>query len=90
MTWGGLDRIATEAQQLMAQVEEEYGAHVKVGVVGIVVELNGEAEVRTYRAAEDVYETTTIPYTAIDWRCSDHRRWIQRALFDGAARSVGG
>lgn len=92
MSWGGLDRIATEAQNFMAQVEQSFGANAKIGVVAMVAEVNGEAEIRAVFVdpeETDPDEKTIIPYSSIDWRCSDHRRWIQRALFDGAARSVG-
>jgi hypothetical protein len=72
-----LNELGTLAAELMDRLESDYEGKedVELGVVAIVVELN-----YTDSDGEEI--------TAVEYRCSDARRWIQSGLFAAAGRGV--
>ena len=68
--------LGVVAAELMERLEEDYATHenVTLGVVAVVAEVN-------YGPGDD-------EVCAVEFRCSDGRRWIQRGLFDAAIRAV--
>jgi hypothetical protein len=67
-----LTRLGELAAELMEALEDEHGEEARLGVVAVVVEVTG---------ADD-------EWTAVQYRCSDPRRWIQSGLFAAAGRAV--
>lgn len=69
--------LGVVAAELMDRLESDYAGKqsVEVGIVAVVAEINFIDD-----GGEDV--------TAIEYRCSDGRRWIQAALFEHAKRGV--
>lgn len=68
--------LATVAAELMDELEEEYASKedVQLGVVAVVAEVN--------------WSDGDGGVTAVQYRCSDSRRWVQVGLFDAAKRGV--
>lgn len=71
-----LSELGIVAAELMERLEEDYGdkSEITLGVVAVVAEVN-------YRDGED-------KVSAVEYRCSDGRRWIQSGLFAAAGRGV--
>jgi hypothetical protein len=70
-----ISEVGNLAAEFMEQLERQYDSeNVKIGVVGLVVELN-------FNRPEG--ESTVIQYM-----CSDPRRWVQAGIFDTAKRCV--
>ncbi len=68
-----LSELGKIAAELIDQLELDYERDdVQVGVVALVVEITD----------------SDGDWTAIQYRCSDPRRWIQLGLFETARRSV--
>lgn len=71
-----LRQIGELTAQLMERLEEDYAdIEAEVGVVAVIVELN-----YVHSNGDDI--------SAIEYRCSDGRRWVQTGLFDAAKRAV--
>lgn len=64
-----LGQVAAELMERLAEDHEDT-ENARVGVVALVVEIDGE--------------TDGEGATWIEYRCSDSRRWIQAGLFDRA------
>lgn len=62
--------LAQLVAEYMDDLEDEHDGDVTLGIVAIVVEVNGD------------------DWTAVQYRCSDERRWVQLGLFDAAKRAV--
>lgn len=70
-----LHQLGLISAELIDRLEEDYrDAEIEVGVVALVVEVTSHKD----------------EWTAIEFRCSDPRRWIQLGLFDAAARACSG
>lgn len=68
--------VGTIAAEMMDQIAERYGADAHIDTVAIIVEV-------------DMPDTEGRPgWTAVDYRCSDTRRWVQLGFFEAAKRAV--
>ena len=77
-----IEKLGTMAVELMERLEADYRdvPNVSLGIMAIVVEVN---------YGDDVSEDHTDGGTcAVEYRCSDGRRWIQSGLFFAAHRAV--
>lgn len=73
----GLDttKLSTLALDLIERLAEDHaGRPTEVGMVALVVEINGE------------YQGDQV--TWVEYRCTDTRRWVQVGLFQAAERAV--
>lgn len=68
--------LGITAAELMERLEREYAGKddVKLGVVAVIAEVG-----YTDREGDEV--------TAVEYRCSDGRHWIQSGLFAAASRA---
>lgn len=73
----GLEKVGIIAADLMERLEDDYKDFddVEIGIVAVVVEVN-------YVDRQD------DGVSAVEYRCSDERRWIQHGLFEAARRAV--
>lgn len=77
-----IEKLGSLAVELMERLEEDYRdeENVTLGVVAVVVEINYGSDIDP--------ESADGGTCAVEYRCSDGRRWIQHGLFSAAVRAV--
>lgn len=83
--------LSTLSLELIERLADDYEdwADVQVGVVSLVVEINGmPPEDDLPDDVRELAETDRPGATVIEYRCSDSRRWIQWAIFRRAAAAA--